>query len=453
MWLVDKGSEMDLDFLEVRYQRFSSTKIEMRDGKVFSATPGEEEGIAIRSLRNGVWGFSTTSDLDKKSLLQALKYSVKGAKSKRKKREVKLAPAPVVEDEVRIKVREELDEVPIEDKISWLRRGDEEARSIDGVKATSTYWDYKERKVVVNSDGTFLKIENSWIFFDIWAYATKNGVMQSYRERFATLGGFESTEKIGIEERCRKAAKKALELTEAKPAPGGRFPVVIDGVLSGLLAHEAVGHATEADSVLRGLSVLKGKIGEKIGSEHVTLIDDATLGEMFGSDKYDDEGVQSKRKVLIKNGVLKGYLTNRETSGELGLPLTGNARAQDYRHPPLVRMTNTFFKPGDMDLDELLEGIKRGIYAKGGRGGQVSPAEGVFQFGAQEAYVIEKGEIGERLRDFSMSGFILETLKKVSGVSKDFDVYPSFCGKGGQWMRNTTGGPHLRIEEITVGGK
>jgi len=258
---------------------------------------------------------------------------------------------------------------------------------------------------------------------------------------------------MNVEERSRRAAEKAVELLKAKPAPGGRFTVIVDGVLAGLIAHEAIGHASEADGVLRGTSILRGKLGERVGSKHVTLIDDATLAEKFGMDFYDDEGVKAQRKILIQNGILKGYLTNREAAGKLNLPATGNARAQNYRYPPIVRMTNTYFKPGDMSLEELLEDVKMGIYAKGGRGGQVNPAEGVFQFGAQEAYLIKNGEIAEHLRDFSMSGFILQTLKNVTGVAKDFDIYPSFCGKGGQSMRTTCGGPHIRIEGMIVGGK
>ncbi|MEM2015630.1 MAG: TldD/PmbA family protein [Candidatus Methanomethylicia archaeon] len=455
IWLVNKGVNEGLEYVEARYQKFHSTDIEVRDGKVISAVPGIEQGVAIRVLFKGGWGFSTTNSISKDSLQSALTTAIKMAKQSSIDTEpVKLAPSTITMDKVKVYVKEPLEEVSIEEKIKFLLNVDNVAREISpNIKTTSNYNDYSEYKIICTSDGTQLEINNSWVYWGMWAYAREAGLIQSYRDRFAMLGGFEVTEKMNAEERSREAAKKAMELLKAKPAPGGKFTVVIDGVLSGLLAHEAIGHASEADGVLRGTSILRGKLGEKIGSEHVTLIDDATINGRFGTDVYDDEGIRAQRKVIIQKGILKGYLTNREAAGKMGLPLTGNARAQDYRFQPIVRMTNTFFQPGDMNFEELIEDIKYGIYAKGGRGGQVSPAEGIFQFGAQEAYIIKNGEITDRLRDFSMSGFILETLKNVTGVAKDFDIYPSFCGKMGQSMRNTCGGPHMRIENMMVGGR
>lgn len=455
IWLVDKGRSEGAEYVEARYQKFHSTDIEVRDGKIISTVPGIEEGVAIRVLFNGGWGFATTNNINKDSLQSTLTKAIKMAKEASVDTElIKLAPSTVTMDKVKVYVREPLEEVSIEDKIKFLLKVDNAAREVSpNIKTTSNYNDYSEHKIICTSDGTQLEIYNSWVYWGMWAYAREAGLIQSYRDRFAMLGGFEITEKMNAEEKAREAAKKAIELLKAKPAPGGKFTVVIDGVLTGLLAHEAIGHASEADGVLRGMSILRGKLGEKIGSENVTLIDDATINGRFGTDVYDDEGVKSQRKVIIQRGVLKGYLTNRESAGKIGLPLTGNARAQDYRFPPIVRMTNTFFQPGDMSFEELIEDVKYGIYAKGGRGGQVSTAEGIFQFGAQEAYIIRNGEISDRLRDFSMSGFILETLKNVVGVAKDFDIYPSFCGKMGQSMRNTCGGPHMKIENMMVGGR
>ncbi|MEM3615978.1 MAG: TldD/PmbA family protein [Candidatus Methanomethylicia archaeon] len=454
-WLIDKGIGEGAEYVEARYQKYQSTDIEVRDGKIISATPGLEQGVAIRVLYNGGWGFATTNSIIKDDLYSALITAVKMAKQASFDVEpIKLAPSVTVVDNVKVHVREPLKETPIEEKIKFLLKVDNAAREVSSnIKTTSNYNDYVEQKMICTSNGTQLEVENSWIYWGMWTYAREAGLIQSYRDGFAMLGGFEVTEKMNAEERSREAAKKAMELLKAKPAPGGKFTVIIDGVLSGLLAHEAIGHASEADGVLRGTSILRGKLGTRIGSEHVTLIDDATLMDRFGTEVYDDEGVKSQRKVIIQKGILKGYLTNRESAGKLGLPLTGNARAQDYRFPPIVRMTNTFFQPGDMSFEELIENINYGVYAKGGRGGQVSTAEGIFQFGAQEAYIIRNGEITERLRDFSMSGFIIETLENVVGVAKDFDIYPSFCGKMGQSMRNTCGGPHMKIENMMIGGR
>jgi TldD protein len=227
---------------------------------------------------------------------------------------------------------------------------------------------------------------------------------------------------------------------------------IVDPDMTGVLVHEAFGHASEADLVLAGESILDGRMGEKLGADDVTIFDDPNMEGAFGSFPYDDEGVRGGRKVLMEDGVLTAFIHSRETAGRMGLEPNGAARSQDHSSRPLVRMSNTCMEAGDMSHEELFEGVKEGIYLKGTRGGEVDPAKGTFQFGAQEAFLVEDGEVTRPLRDVALMGSILETLLNVDGIGKDFCLAsPGFCGKG-QTVPVCDGGPHVRFLDAVVGG-
>jgi TldD protein len=196
--------------------------------------------------------------------------------------------------------------------------------------------------------------------------------------------------------------------------------------------------------------VLQNKFGKKIGSDSVTFYDDGTIDGAFGSFKYDDEGVPTQKTLLIKDGVVTGLMHNRETAQKFNTEPTGNARAEDFRVEPIIRMRNTFMAPRDHSLEELVDDIRSGYYFKSFRGGQAN-LDGTFQVGIQEAFEIVNGEIGDPVRDASISGNTLETLFKVDAVGKDFELWPGRCGKG-QTAFICDGGPHIRVKEVIVGG-
>jgi TldD protein len=196
--------------------------------------------------------------------------------------------------------------------------------------------------------------------------------------------------------------------------------------------------------------VLMNNLGKKIGSDVVTFYDDGTINGAFGSFKYDDEGVPTHKTLLIKDGVVTGLMHNRETAQKFDVEPTGNARAEDFRVEPIIRMRNTFMAPRDHSLEELFEGIRSGYYFKNFRGGQAN-LDGTFQVGIQEAYKIVNGEIGDPVRNASISGSTLETLLKVDAVGKDFELSSGRCGKG-QTAFIGDGGPHIRVKEVIVGG-
>ena len=231
------------------------------------------------------------------------------------------------------------------------------------------------------------------------------------------------------------------------------FYVIMDPKLTGVFMHEALGHAAEADHVLCGESILSDKLGEEIAYQGLTVADDPTIENSHGYYRYDDEGIRARRTEMIKEGVLVSFLHTRETAGRFNAEPTSNARAANYSELPLVRMSNTVIEPGDSDFEEMREDISYGIYAKGMRGGQVDTVRGEFQFSAEEAFLIEKGELTKRLKNVSLSGRTLDILKSIDAVGKK-KVKGSigFCGKAGQEVPVSEYAPHIRVKKILVGG-
>jgi TldD protein len=210
-------------------------------------------------------------------------------------------------------------------------------------------------------------------------------------------------------------------------APGGTYPVILENKIVGLLAHEAVGHCSEADLVYSG-SFLADKIGKKVASEKVTLVDDGRFPNGFGTMKYDDEGTPTQKTVVIENGVARSFLHSRETAEHFKVAPTGNARAWNFEFDPIIRMRNTYIEPGGFKLEELAEDIKEGFFLRGGMSGQAD-FTGEFMFGTQEAIRIKKGRFGESLRGVTISGNAFEVLKSTDAIGKDFIMRTGMCGK------------------------
>jgi TldD protein len=221
--------------------------------------------------------------------------------------------------------------------------------------------------------------------------------------------------------------------------------------MAGTFAHEAIGHALEADLIINKNSTIT-RIGQHVGSEHVSITDDPTIPREFGSYPFDSEGVPASKTRLVERGRVNSFMHSRETAYKTRQKVTGNARSAGPTEFPLVRMSNTFFEPGDKSLEELLEGVKSGVYVRGFKGGVSDTDTGFFQFAAPHGNLIENGELGKPLRDITLLGNIIETLKKVDAAGKDLKTgFPGICGKADQSVPVGGGGPHIRIKEMLVG--
>ncbi|KQC15984.1 MAG: PmbA/TldD family protein [Methanosaeta sp. SDB] len=436
------------EFHDLRVLRGKSTRIVLDNGELDEISESFFLGAAIRALFGGSWGFVQTESLD--DLPGCLETAKRTARRIGGEETLKLASSLPGKSE-KIRVKKDPGDLSLEEKVGLIREV-EDAAKVEGVSSTQAVYN----EVLVNthytsSDGRDLEHETTRVGFYVTAVASRAGLYQAGMESKAGTMGLELFDEVDAVGLARRAGETAVALLDAKAPKGGSYPVVVDQELGGVFVHEAVGHAAEADIVLEGGSILEGKIGDVIGSELVTVKDDPSL-PLYGHYPFDDEGSSSGETVIVEDGVLRSYLHSRETAGRLG-GTPRNARAQGCARP-VVRMSNTYIAPAKdgWKLPEILEEMKDGVYLLGSRGGQVSTAEGVFQFNAKRGYLVEEGEIRSLLRDVSLSGHILEILEKVKAVGDDLKFNSGRCGKSGQLVPVSDGSPHLLIEEATVGG-
>ncbi len=439
----------DIKFYDCRVIEGSSTSVVLDNGKIEEISRNFTKGAGIRALCGGSWGYTAVEgDINLKRGVGAASKLAFSMNASTPKEEVELAAisSPEVKDLPEIKIDPRY--IAIEEKVDLLKSIEEHAK-IEGVHSTKVMYLESEFKVEYqNSEGLECEYELLNVGFAVSAVASENGVYQAGREsRFGY--GYELFEKENVLELAGKAGKTALELLKAKTPKGGEMPVVLDQELAGVFAHEAVGHASEADLVLEGDSILENRIGEQIASPLITIIDDPTLHE-FGYYPFDAEGSESKRTEIIKEGIFNSYLHSRETAAKLG-GTPGNCRAQGYSMP-VVRMSNTFIDNGDSRFEEMLAEVKNGMYLIGSRGGQVNTGEGIFQFNAEKGYVIKNGELTGLVRDVSLSGKTLEILNHVTLVGNDLKMTAGRCGKAGQLVPVSDGSPHIAISKALVGG-
>ncbi|MBI4394369.1 MAG: TldD/PmbA family protein [Euryarchaeota archaeon] len=442
-------------FADIRYEKDERFVLDVKDGEIRRCVSGSESGVGVRVLYGGLWGLSSTTDVTRTGVAKAVEKALRVARSAAPHAKEKITLAPVSTAPARRfwkPKKDPFDKTPQE----WIQflmdvgktaKGEAEVNSVStGVEMTRTETVYE------TSEGLRREHGLTRLLFQSDIGARRGDRMTSHRVRIGGTKGMELFSKQDPEEAVAHSAKAAVRMLSARRPPLGKVPVITDPDLTGVFAHEALGHACEADLVIAGESLLAGRIGEKFGSDEVTIVDDSSVRGAFGSIPFDAEGLPSKRKVLFERGQLAGYIHSRETAGRLGMKPNGGARAEDYSVRPLVRMSNTMIDAGDWGFEEMIKDTKRGILAMGTRGGQVDVARGTFQFSAQESFLIERGEITTPLLDVSINGLILETLARIDAVGKKVELAsPGFCGKG-QLVPVGDGGPYVRMSEALVGG-
>ncbi|MEM2386663.1 MAG: TldD/PmbA family protein, partial [Candidatus Bathyarchaeia archaeon] len=393
-------------YAEARAQKLNKTMLTVKEEKVEAAKEGIENGVAIRVLVNGAWGFASVGSFDTRVLADAVSHACRMAKaaSLKLKSPIKLSESKAIEDRVLARPKKNPAEISVENKIKTLLVF---ARNVLGhderIKScTIDYLDLIGTSYFMNSEGTYIEQDKLYVWSRILATAKEGDIYTFSREEVGSTAGYEVFDVETPEVVGERVAKRAMDQLKAKPPKGGTFPVVLGPNVVGVFVHEAFGHLAEADLTLSG-SVLIDKLGKKVASEVVTIYDDGTIEGAFGSFKYDDEGVPAQKTLLVKDGVVVGLMHNKETAEKFNTQPTGNARAEDFRVEPIIRMRNTFMAPRDHSFEELIEDIKFGYYFKSFRGGQAN-LDGTFQVGIQEGYEIVKGEISEPVRNASISG-------------------------------------------------
>jgi TldD protein len=440
------------DFAEVFAEDRRVASARLDDGKVEEFVSGRERGAGIRVVRGDTTGYAHTAEITEAGLHDAAEAAAAAARGvPGETRVVALERQPVRPPH---EIRELPERVSKARKAEVLERADHAARAEgDSIRqVTATYADGRRRVLIANSDGLLVEDDRVRTRFGVQCVAVGDTGMQTGYEAPGRTLGFEIFDEIDPEEVARVSAQRALTMLRARPAPRGRLPVVLKKGAGGVLFHEACGHGLEADLVDKDASVFRGRVGERVASPLVTLVDDGTYAREWGTYAIDDEGAPAQRNVLIDHGVLTDYMWDLVRARKNGRASSGNGRRETYQHLPMVRMTNTFLLEGDDDPDAIIRDTEHGLYCVALGGGQVNTATGDFVFGITEAYMIEHGEITEPVRAAQLIGNGPETLRLVDAVGSDFDTWAGTCGKDGQGVPVSSGQPTLRVAELTVGG-
>lgn len=456
--VLDEAVKKGASYASILYQEYVYELIVVDNGVLREHSVSRKKGVGIRVIIDGFEGFSATNKLDLDSIRRAIDRAVKAAKAMSYGgRRVKLAEKPVYRDKVSSKYSIDPLNIDPGEKIGIVKDMNKVSREVEGVVSSMTRLGIQyDHRLFASTEGDSIDVEVRMVGVSQYSIASYAGVMERVYDSQSMVAGWEFIKNLDTLGFAKEVSKLAVDASKARAIKPGTYTAVLDNEMVGLLLHEAFGHATEGDTVAGRASILYGRVGEKVASELVTIVDDGLVeGGYFVP--YDDEGVKKVRVKTVENGVLKKFLQSRETASILGMELTGNARAQDYEHEVLVRQTNTFMEPGDYKFDELIEDVKKGVYVcgRGALGGQVDTSMGTFTFTAGPSYLIEKGEIKEIVRGVMLSGMILETLKNVDAVGRDLKVRTNVfggCGKDGQLARVGDGGPHIRVKKITIGG-
>jgi TldD protein len=440
------------DFAEVFVEDRRSSSARFDDGRAEELVSGRERGAGIRVVRGDTTGFAHTADLSPEGLRAAAEAAAGAARSERGGAQVAELRRQADVQPKEITVLPE--SVEKRRKVELLARADaaarEESAAITSVMAS--YADAHRHIQVANSEGLLAEDDQVRTRLVVQCVATGDTGMQTGFEAPGRTLGFELFDEIDPEDVAREAARRAVTLLDAVPAPSGKVPVVLRRGAGGVLFHEACGHGLEADHIAKDASVFTGRVGEQVASPLVTVIDDGTYGREWGTLAIDDEGKPAQRNVLIEDGVLTDYMWDLLRSRKERRASSGNGRRQSYRHLPMVRMTNTFLLEGDTDPDDIVRGVDHGIYCVQLGGGQVDTATGDFVFGVTEAYLIENGAITQPIRAAQLIGNGPEVLQLVDVVGNDFETWTGMCGKNGQSVPVSSGQPTLLVREMTVGG-
>jgi TldD protein len=438
----------DADYLEVRLDDTATNRIVYRGRELEEIGRSRSFGGNARALVRGGWGFVSFNEPSE--LRKRVEEAVTAARHVGRETSALAEVQPVV-DSVPLELKKDPRTVPLAAKKELLDRYNETMLSVDGVTSTNiTYSDGHKRVVFASSEGSFIEQERIDVVSRLAATARKNGDMQQASMSLGALNDYSYIETL--EETARHLGERAIELLSAPYVKAGTYPVVLDPILAGVFCHEAFGHLSESDFVyendrMKEIMVL----GKQFGQPYLNIVDGAAVPDLRGSFRYDDEGVPAQKTDLIRDGILVGRLHSRETAGKMGEPTTGNARALDYRFPPIVRMTNTYIEPGATSFEDLIADIHEGVYARNWFGGTTSME--MFTFSAGEAYMIRNGKVAELLRPVKLTGNLFSTLMNIDALGNDMDFNQGGgCGKAGQMpLPVSNGSPHIRIRDVVVG--
>ena len=449
--LLKKALSRGGDYADIFIEARNMVSLVIEDSRLEKVISGTDAGAGIRLLLKGKTSYAYSNDISANILLQTASDASRMASDIPAKNVTSLA---VRHPSVQFSIRSMPESIPLREKIALVRNAEKIARSIDQRirQVTVIYRDSVQDVQTATSDGFIADDKRVYTLLMVQVIASANGIVQTGYEAVGGFAGFELFEKENIDELSSKAAQRAIRMLNARKAPAGRMPVVISSLAGGTMIHEAIGHGLEADLAQQGLSVFSGKLGQRVASELVTVIDDATLPGRRGSFRFDDEGTPSQRTVLVEKGILKSFMYDKLTAMKDNTQSTGNGRRESYESRPIPRMTNTFIAPATDAPEDIIRSVDHGLLVVKMGGGQVNTVTGDFVFDVQEGYLIKGGRKDELVRGATLAGNGPEVLKAIDKVGSDLGFSIGTCGKDSQGVPVTDAMPTIRIPEIIVGG-
>ena len=443
--ISDYLSQKGLDYADVFLQKTDSHTVRIDNGKVEEVKSNHSHGTGVRFFTKGNTVYSSSNGTDLNAVKICLKHCEEKV-GKTSKLSFGSKNKDLISERIHLKSPDVALLVDLEKKIRSA------SPSIRQVLINLSV--AKNLVKIISSEGRVVNKKRNSSRVYIHVVAEKGGTLYTGIESHAMALDLEAfLKKNDLEEMGEKAVKRALLQADAKPCPAGMMQVVLSGKSGGTMIHEAVGHGLEADIIRKDFSVYKDKIGQKVANEQITLVDDPTLPDLYGSYCFDDEGTEASRTILIENGVLKNYLTDVASAIQYDLPRTGNGRRASFRHIPIPRMSNTFIiGNGAYEAEEIIESVKEGLLVMKMGGGEVHPTTGDFVFHVSEGYYVKNGKIQYPVKNAIMTGNGPEVLNKITKIGKDLMFDAGVCGKSGQGVPVTDGQPTVLIEEIIVGG-
>ncbi len=451
--VLDAGLANGADLAEVYLENKESLSLILDEGRLEKATQGNDIGGGVRVFYGNNAAYAYTDDLTEESLIEAA--GVAAAAGQNANNTPVCADLTKGESLVESRIERPFEEMSTQEKAGILREMDEVTRqhSPQIVSVQCGYTETRRRVWVYNTEGVWAEDDRSFLEFQGQVAAQKGDVRTSSMTGVGGQIGLEFFDDRDPVQMMPEAADTALLMLDARPAPAGEMPVVINNGWGGVLFHEACGHCMEADFITKGASAYTGLVGEKVGPDFLTAYDDGTIPGRRGTMRFDDEGVPTNRTVLIENGILKEYMWDLTEARRAGRASTGNGRRQSFRDMPMPRMTNTYIDAGPHDPEEIIGSVKKGLYAKRLGGGQVEIGRGDYVFTITEGWLIEDGKLTAPVRGATLVGNGPETLRLIDMIGTDMSLDPGrgMCGKG-QWARVSVGQPTVRVPKLTVGG-
>ena len=459
--LIDRETALDLlqqatagaDDGELFLERARSESLVFDDGRIKTASYDAGEGFGLRAVRGEVAGYAHSTEISHKALTRAVETARLAVGDGGG--HMSASPRPT---NVRLYTSDDpIAGASFPAKIETLRELDAFARDLDPrvVQVSASISASCQEIEILRPDGMQVRDVRPMTRVNVSVIVEENGRRESGNAGGGGRIGLDGLlEPADWQAKTREALRIALVNLRAVPAPAGMMDVVLGPGWPGILLHEAIGHGLEGDFNRKGSSAFAGLMGQRIASPGVTVLDDGTLPDRRGSLTVDDEGTPSRRNVLIEDGILVGFMQDRQNARLMGVEPTGNGRRQSYAHAPMPRMTNTYMLGGDSDPADIVADLKDGIYAVGFGGGQVDITNGKFVFSCTEAYRVQNGVIGAPVKGATLIGDGATALKQIRALGNDMALDPGMgnCGKQGQWVPVGVGQPTVMIGGLTVGG-